>query len=193
MTSNSLSPEFSKTVSNALPAFVQRGLPSPFHDLLNDLEGKWRVHKEIYVATGSPERPARSSGMVTRRNWFVGTAKHLLDTTEGTVNGSPYYRLGVLGFSNVDGEYEWTTFDGLNSNMMLYRSEKLDKPTRKIAMTGVFTDQGLIDETTAGKQIAMRTVIDIKDRDHHTIDLYFTPPERREMLIEHTEYERTEK
>jgi hypothetical protein len=60
-------------------------------------------------------------------------------------------------------------------------------------MTGVFTDQGLIDETTAGKQIAMRTVIDIKDRDHHTIDLYFTPPERREMLIEHTEYERAEK
>jgi len=157
---------------------------------LNDLEGNWQVRKEIYVATGSPEKPARSSGIVTRRNWFGGTAKHLLDITEGTVDGSPYYRLGVLGFSNVDGEYEWSTFDGLNANMMLYRSEKLATPRRNIAMTGVFTDQGLFDETTAGKQIPMRTVIDIPNRDHHTIDLFFTPPGREEMLIEHTVYDR---
>jgi hypothetical protein len=83
-----------KPASKPLPAFVERGLPGLFHELLKDLEGSWRVQKEIYITSGSREKPARSSKMIARRKWFGVTAKHLLDVTQGTVDGAPYYSLG---------------------------------------------------------------------------------------------------
>lgn len=173
-----------------LPAFVQRGLPGVFHQVLEPLSGTWRVDKEIYIAGASREKPAKSDGMTAQRKWIGGTAKHLMDITRGSLAGSPYYRLGVLGFSNVDNVYEWSTFDGVNANMMLYKSARLEIPSNTIIVTGVFTDQGLIDEQTAGKEVAMRTLFTIDSRDRHVIELYFTPPQRDEMLIDRSIYTR---
>jgi hypothetical protein len=171
------------------PLFVQRGMPGPFHAVLKSLQGEWSVSKEIYIAIGSPGAPAKSAGMMAQRHWFGG-GRHLLDTTAGAIGGSPYYRLGVLGFSNPDGCYEWVTFDAINSNQMLYRGPRLSKPSMHLSMTGIFTDQGLLGEELAGKQIPMRTLIDIQDNDRHLIELYFTPPGRGEVLIDRSVYTR---
>ena len=53
--------------------------------------------------------------------------------------------------------------------------------------------EGLISEQTAGLVIAQRTVIRIQSDDRHEIDLYFTPPGRAEMLIDHSIYTRMQK
>lgn len=173
----------------AMPPFVQRGLPGRFHKAIHSLQGEWLVDKEIYIAIGSPQAPAKSVGMVAQRFWFAG-GRHLHDVTQGALAGAPYYRLGILGFSNIDSSYEWVTFDALNSNMMLYRSARLDAPSPRLELNGTFTDQGLLGETFAGKQIAMRTVFDIQSDDRHLIELYFTPPGRGEQLIDRSVYTR---
>lgn len=173
---------------NSPPPFVKRGLPGPFHAVLDPLVGQWRVDKEIYIAIGSPQKPAKSSGMVTKRRWFGGS-RHLEDITQGTIGGS-YYRLGVLGFSNVDSCYEWVTFDALNANLMLYRSARLDKPSQSIVMTGTFTDQGLLGEDSVGKEIPMRTQLEIDSHDRHSISLFFMPPGRGDILIDKSHYTR---
>jgi hypothetical protein len=171
------------------PLFVQRGLPGAFHAALKPLQGEWQVDKEIYIAVGSAQAPAKSSGMMAQRSWFGG-GKHLQDATAGALGGAPYYRLGVLGFSNIDSRYEWVTFDALNANLMLYRSPRLEKPVSHIDLTGVFTDQGLLGEEFVGKEIPMRTMIDIETDDRHIIELYFTPPGRTELLIDRSVYSR---
>jgi hypothetical protein len=171
------------------PAFVQRGLPDQFHNALKPLEGEWRVDKRIYIAVGSPEKPAFSKEMIARRRWVAG-GRHLVDVTEGKMGDSPYYRLGVLGFSNIDRRYEWSTFDGMNANRMIYVGDVLQMPSSMIEMKGVFTDQGLIAESTAGKEVKMRTVIQIDSADRHTIELYLTPPGGSEKLIDKSVYER---
>jgi hypothetical protein len=171
------------------PPFVRRGLPGPFHLTIKALEGQWRVDKRIYIAIGSREKPAISDRMMATREWFGG-GKHLRDITQGALAGSSYYRLGVLGFSNVDSRYEWVTFDGLNANMMLYRSGRMQHPSQQIELTGVFTDQGLLGEEFAGKEVAMRTTIGIESADRHVIELYFTPPGRSELLIDRSIYTR---
>ena len=173
-----------------VPPFAQRGLPGPFHEVLKALEGEWSVDKQIYIANGSRDKPAVSSNMVSRRQW-VGGGKHLLDITEGSMGAAPYYRLGVLGFSNMDHRYEWSTFDGLNANRMMYQSAPLASPSHTITLTGTFTDQGLIGEETTGKTIAMRTSIQIENENRHIIELYFTPPGRPEMLIDRSIYTRS--
>jgi hypothetical protein len=181
--------ETSTGSGSSVPLFVQRGMPGAFHEVLKALEGEWLVDKRIYIAVGTREKPAVSSNMVAKRQWVAG-GRHLLDITEGSLGGSPYYRLGVFGFSNIDHRYEWSTFDGLNANRMIYQGARVDEPSHTIVMTGVFTDQGLLGEKTVGKQIAMRTVIQIEDIDRHVIELYFRPGGSSELLIDRSVYTR---
>ncbi|RWJ04860.1 MAG: DUF1579 domain-containing protein [Mesorhizobium sp.] len=172
-----------------VPPFVQRGLPGPFHAVIRPLEGTWNVDKRIYIAIGTKDRPAVSEGMTCKRHWFGG-GKHLEDITVGSIGGSAYYRMGVLGFSTMDRCYEFATFDALNANAMIYRSVALDAPGPRIVLTGVFTDQGLLGEAYTGKSIPMRTTIEILGPDRHSIDLHFMPPGEREVLIDHSTYAR---
>lgn len=182
-------PSSATLAADAPPGFVQRGLPGPFQAALAPLAGDWNVDKQIFIAIGSPAHPATSTGVVSHRTW-VGGGKHLMDVTEGKVGGEPYYRLGVLGFSNVDHRYEWVTFDALNANQMLYYSPPLKTPGGVLELRGQFTDQGLLGEASAGKSIPMRTMIRIDGPDRHVIELYFAPPGKPEILIDRSIYTR---
>ena len=182
-----------------VPGFIRRGLPGPGHAALRGLEGEWRVEKALYIAVGTREKPAVSRDLTARRHWIAG-GRFLHDVTEGSIAGGPYYRMGVLGYSNEDARYEFVTVDGMNANMMIYRSDPVKRAEHSdaarhsaISMSGTFTDQGLISEQTAGLVIAQRTVIRIQNDDRHEIDLYFTPPGRAEMLIDHSIYTRMQK
>jgi Protein of unknown function (DUF1579) len=182
-----------------VPGFIRRGLPGPGHATLRGLQGDWRVEKALYIAVGTREKPAVSSDLIARRHWIAG-GRFLHDVTEGSIAGGPYYRMGVLGYSNEDARYEFVTVDGMNANMMIYRSDPVKGAGHSdaarhfaISLSGTFTDQGLISEQTAGLVIAQRTVIRIQSDDRHEIDLYFTPPGRAEILIDHSIYTRMRK
>ena len=178
-----------QTAPSDVPPFVRRGLPGSFHEALKPLEGKWNVEKRIYIAVGTKEHPAVSHAMTCTREW-VGGGKHLVDVTQGSLGDSPYYRMGVLGFSTMDHRYEWATFDALNANSMLYASAPMDTPKSRIEMIGTFTDQGLLGEAYAGKSVPMRTMIDIQGPDRHAIDLVFMPRGKAEILIDRSTYTR---
>jgi hypothetical protein len=176
--------------SQSLPPFVQRGLPSAFHAALRPLEGRWRATKQIFIAIGTAEHPATSEDIITTRSWIAG-GRHLMDVTQGSIGGTTYYRMGVISFSNVDHRYEFATFDGMNANSMLYRSEPLDRHANLIVLSGTFTDQGLLGEALAGKTIPMRTIIRINDLDQHEIELRFdVPGGQQDLLIDRTTYTR---
>jgi hypothetical protein len=99
--------------------------------------------------------------------------------------------MGVLSFSNIDRRYEFATFDGMNANSMLYRSEPLERPGTVIVLSGTFTDQGLLGEAFAGKAIPMRTIILINGPDRHEIELRFdVPGGQQNLLIDRTVYTR---
>jgi Protein of unknown function (DUF1579) len=183
-------------LAQELPGFVRRGLPGPGHAALKHLEGDWRVEKALYIAVGTRERPAVSSGMIAHHRWIAG-GRYLHDITEGTIAGGPYYRMGLLGYSNVDARYEWVTADGVNANLMIYRSDSMSGNQLshtgaglEITLSGTFTDQGLISEQNAGRSVRQRTVIRIQSEDRHELDLYFTPAGGPEVLIDHSVYTR---
>jgi hypothetical protein len=181
-------------LAQELPGYVRRGLPGPGQAALKYLEGDWRVEKALYIALGTRERPAVSSGMIAHRRWIAG-GRYLHDITEGTIAGEPYYRMGLLGYSNMDARYEWVTADGLNANLMIYRSDPMSgnqlsntAAGLEITLSGIFTDQGLISEQNAGRSVKQRTVIRIQGEGRHEIDLYFTPAGGPEILIDHSVY-----
>lgn len=180
----------SANAAQPLPPFVQRGLPNEFHDALKPLEGNWRATKQIFIALGTAENPATSDQITTIRSW-IGGGRHLLDITQGSIGGNSYYRMGVLSFGTIDRRYEFATFDGMNANSMLYRSEAMGRPGNEIILSGTFTDQGLLGEAFAGKTIPMRTIIRIDGPDRHEIELRFdVPGGQQNLLIDRTVYTR---
>jgi hypothetical protein len=178
--------------SGAVPNWVRRGFPGPGHAALAPLAGTWHVRMGIYATMGrrDSDPPITSDDIVAHREW-VGDGRYLEDTTQGTIEGSRYWRRGWLGYSNMDRDYEWVTIDALNSEMMSYASKRGSGPAKTISMDGVFTDQGVAGEQFAGKRIGMRTLIRIDDNDHHTIELYFTRPGDKERLATRATYTRT--
>lgn len=166
-----------------LPDWYRRGLPSSGHAALEPLVGLWRVHMEIHATLGrtADEPPLVSDDIICKREWVAG-GRYLEDTTEGTLEGAPYWRRGWLGYSNMDRRYEWVTIDATNATMMIYLGEPASGEEQPLNMTGVFTDQGVAGEAAVGKSVPMRTEITIESEDRHVFDLYFTPPGMTEVL-----------
>ena len=166
-------------------------MPGEMHKRLESLVGEWAVEKTIYIAGGSADKPLVSRDLVCRRNWIMETGnRYLQDVTQGMLNGNPYYRLGILGYSTMDKRYEWNTIDALNANMMTYKGGNNSGPNPEISMSGEFTDQGVLGDKYAGKTIRQRTVIKIEASDRHMFELYFTPPGEKERLVDRTVYTR---
>ena len=173
-----------------LPTFAQRGLPGPAHKALEPLIGTWQVEKTSFIAGGTPQKPVTSTALTSRRQW-IADGRFVRDETQGQIAGNKYWRLGLLGYDTMSRCYEWVTVDGLNSMMMIYRAAPQSGQQQPIVMTGVFTDQGLIDESTNGKPVQQRTVIRIENNDRHVIELYLRPPGRAEFLADRAVYTRT--
>jgi hypothetical protein len=186
-TPGSAAPQKSATT----PAWVLRGTPGPGHKALEPLIGRWRVHKSIYGTMGrSPDLPPIiSDDIITTREW-VANGHYIQDTTEGTLNGDKYWRRGWLGYSIMDQRYEWVTIDPLNTTMMYYLGKPGSGVSVPIEVTGVFTDQGVVNEQTVGKPVRQRTAIRIESNDQHTFELYFTPPGGKEQLADRSVYKR---
>ena len=174
-----------------VPAWVQRGLPSEGHAALEPLIGTWQVEKSIFGTMGrSPDLPPIVSDDITTTREWVAAGHYIQDTTTGTVDGQPYWRRGWLGYSNMDRRYEWVTIDSLNTTMMIYLGKPGSGRRLPIDVSGVFTDQGVVNERTVGKAVRQRTVIRIENNDRHVSELYFTPPEGKEQLADRSVYTR---
>ncbi|SDM06462.1 DUF1579 family protein [Nonomuraea jiangxiensis] len=164
--------------------------PGPYQHALDPLVGTWQAIKTNYVL--SPDgQPIVSKDITVRTRWIAKTSGRFLEEeTEGTLGGNKYFRVGVLGFSNIDRRYEWTTFDNVTPTSMTYRGPALTHGTSKISMPGQFTDPGILGPDYLGKTIPMRTVITIRSNEQHTFDLYFTPPGQKERLVDRVVYTR---
>ena len=177
---------------NDQPAMIRNGQPGAMHRRLDSLVGDWDVEMTFYIAGGSVAKPLVAGGMSCHREWITETGnRHLRDVTQGTVGGNPYYRLGILSYSNIDRRYEWNTVDALNSNMMTYKGAKNSGSlTGDIVMSGEFTDQGVLGDAYVGKSIRQKTVIKIASDNNHVFELYLTPPGEKERLVSTARYTR---
>ncbi|MFC4910034.1 DUF1579 family protein [Actinomadura gamaensis] len=181
----------SSSPSAAGPAAPAGNLdPGPNHRRLDPLVGTWKAVKTNYLLGGNG-KPVVSRDITVRTRWIAKTGGRFLEErTEGTLAGKHYFRLGILGFSNIDRRYEWTTFDSVTPTAMTYRGPRVSGTPSVLSIPGAFTDPGLLGPRYYGKTIPMRTVITIPRNGHPTFDLYFTPPQQKERLVDRVVYTR---
>jgi hypothetical protein len=166
----------------AVPPWMQRGMPGSGQAALEPLVGSWRVELSIYGTMGrSPDLPPLVSRDIRTTRVWIADGQYIEDTTEGTVEGKPYWRRGWLGYSNLDRRYEWVTI-APRVPMMIYLGKPGSGEKMPIDVSGVFTDQGVVSEQTVGRPVVQRTLIRIEGNDRHISELYFTPPGGKEQL-----------
>ena len=166
----------------APPAWVQRGIPRAGHAALAPLVGSWRVELSVHGTMGrSPNLPPIVSRDIRTTRVWIADGQYLEDTTEGTVDGKPYWCCGWLGDSNLDRRYEWVTI-APRVPMMIYLGKPGSGEKLPIDVSGVFTDQGVVNEQTVGKPVVQRTVFRVESKDRHVSESYFTPPGGKEQL-----------
>ena len=179
------------TTQQPVPQWIQRGIPGSGHKVLAPLIGSWNVELSIYGTMGrSPDLPPIVSSDIRATRVWIADGQYIEDTTEGTVDGKPYWRRGWLGYSNLDRRYEWVTV-APRVPMMIYLGKPGSGEQMPIEVTGVFTDQGVVNEQTVGKPVGQRTVIHIESNDCHIFELYFKPPEGKEQLALRMVYTRS--
>jgi hypothetical protein len=174
-----------------MPKWLSRGLPGQGHAVLTPLVGTWHVQMSFYGTLGrrADQPPLVTEDLISRKQWVAGE-RYIEDTMEGTLGGAPVWRKGWLGYSIMDGRYEWVTIDPVNTTMMRFEGVPNSAGQVPISMSGIFTDQGVAGEETVGKSVGMRTVIKIESNDRHVFELYFTRPGQQETLATRGVYTR---
>jgi hypothetical protein len=148
--------ETPQTVKQDVPNWLSRGIPGAGHTALAPPIGSWRVELSIFGTLGrSPDLPPIVSKDIRSTRVWIADGQYIEDTTEGTVDGQPYWRRGWLGYSNIDRRYEWVTV-APRVPMMIYLGKPGSGEKLPIEVTGVFTDQGVVSEQTVGKTIVQR-------------------------------------
>ncbi|GAA4094612.1 DUF1579 family protein [Actinomadura miaoliensis] len=182
--------QYQPTARHVSAAPADNLTPGAYHRALDPLVGTWKAVKYNYIL-GSGGEPIVSRDITVKMRWISKTGGRFLEEkTEGTLGGNRYYRVGILGFSNIDRRYEWTTFDSVTPTAMTYRGAPVAGTSSVLSIPGTFTDPGVLGPDYLGKTIAMRTVITIARDGRHSFDLYFTPPGQSERLVDRVIYTR---
>ena len=177
-------------IAQESPAWVKRGAKGAGQEAMAPLVGSWNVELSIFGTMGrSPDQPPIVSRDIRTTRTWIADGHYIEDTTEGTVDGKPYWRRGWLGYSNMDRRYEWVTVAPLVP-MMIYQGKPGSGERMPIEVSGTFTDQGVVGEATVGKPVGQRTLFKIESPDRHVSELYFTPPGGKEQLAMRMVYTR---
>lgn len=159
----------------------EMGAPTGAHERLKPFEGTFHAEVKIWMGPGEPMTS-------------TGTMTSTLDL------GSRFLQQRYVGdpsdgpFSNFEGRGYW----GFNTTTNKYEGFWIDT-----ASTVMQTDTGDVDESGTvwtmtgstpgekpGTTMTKRSVITLKDNDHHSIEMYFEGPQGGEVKAMEIQYTR---
>ena len=165
--------------------------------------GDWNVTQRIF--SGGDAAPLVSVGVTAHKKWIL-EERQLQEEMSGILAGMEMHKLTFLGYNNINGRYEFTTFDNLDTQTMTYHGQP-DASGKVITLTapytqavyGGFVSGDGISKATGAKQgpafitgiaFVVRDVLTITDNDHHTLQMFFTPAGGKEALSVQYDYTR---
>ncbi len=162
----------------AMMAAWQKAMtPSAGHARLEKFVGAWDTRMTFVMEPGVP--PEVSQGKSENR-WVLG-GRYLEQRFEGTSMGMPFEGIGYTAYDNIRGKYIGTWMDNFGTGMMT--SDGVGKPTDKKM------ESELVAFEPSGKRVRFTSKVLVKDRDHHTYEMWTKGPKGkmfRTMLIEYT-------
>jgi len=141
--------------------------PSAGHKRLAPMVGTFRAMTEFVMAPGVP--PQVHDGISENR--FVLGGRYLEQTYRGTAMGMPFEGIGYTGYDNPSKRYVGTWMDTFGTGLMI--STGVGRPSdSKI----VFATEAI---EPSGRKIHFDSIITVKDRDHHSYEMWTKAPNGR--------------
>jgi hypothetical protein len=152
--------------------------PAAGHKRLEPLVGTFRARTEFVMAPGTP--PQIHEG--TSQNRLVLGGRFLEQAYSGTAMGMPFEGIGYTGYDNASQRYVGSWMDTFGTGLML--SVGVGRPSdSKIA----FATEAI---EPSGKKILFDASITVKDRDHHSYEMWTKAPNGKRYRNMIVTYER---
>ncbi|MBO6738501.1 MAG: DUF1579 family protein [Phycisphaerales bacterium] len=149
------------TMPEELAACAAVGKTSQEHELLKQFVGQWDSKVTIWFGEGQSHT---SEGVMTNEMDLGGRfLKHTYSDSDDYFHGR-----GFWGYNTLDKRWEGFWIDDMATFFQVDHGQH-DPKTNTWEMTGNMTDPG------SGTPMHKRTVITVKDADHHSMETYFTP------------------
>ena len=154
--------------------------PGPQHEMLKKMAGEWNATVTMQMDPSQPPEVEQSTSTLT----MVMGDRYCQEMVTGQMMGQPFSGMGLTGYDNVLGKYVSTWVDNMGTGIMT-STGTADASGKVITWIGTMSDP------VTGKPTKERMVTTIKDDDHHTFEMYGTPPGgKKEMKMLTIEYSR---
>jgi len=154
--------------------------PGPQHEMLKKMAGEWNAKVTSQMDPSQPPEVEQSTSTLT----MLMDGRYCQEVASGSMMGQPFSGMGLTGYDNVLGKYVSTWIDNMGTGIMT-------SVGTADASGKVITWIGTMSDPVTGKVSKERMVTTIKDDDHHTFEMYGTPPGgKKEMKMLTIEYSR---
>ena len=159
---------------------TKAAMPGPQHEMLKKMAGEWNAKVTMQMDPSQPPEVNQSTSTLT----MLMDGRYCQEVTSGNMMGQPFSGMGLTGYDNVLGKYISTWVDNMGTGIMT-------SVGTADASGKVITWIGTMSDPVTGKQTKERMVTTITDDDHHTFEMYGTPPGgKKEMKMLTIEYSR---
>ena len=159
----------------------QAGATTEHHDALKPFAGTFRAEIRMWMGPGEPER---MSGTM-RNEWILG-GRFLQQTFEGDGAEGPFGKFegrGFWGYNTATDKYEGVWIDNASTMMQVEQGHREGEGN-------IWTMVGELTNPQTGHTMSKRSVITLKDEDHHTMEMFFTGQDGNEHKSMEIEYAR---
>jgi len=159
---------------------MKAATPGPQHEMLKKMAGEWNAKVTSMMDPSKPAQVENSTSTLT----MLMDGRYCQEVVSGQMMGQPFSGMGITGYDNVLGKYVSTWIDNMGTGIMT----SVGTPD---ASGKVINWSGTMNDPVTGKPSKERMVTTIKDDDHHTFEMYGTPPGgKKEMKMMTIEYSR---
>jgi hypothetical protein len=158
-------PQMSAEQKAMMEKMTKAATPGPEHAKLAKMAGDWTCKVKYQMDPSQPWQESQTTATVTT----LLDGRYIQEVDRGEMNGMPFNGVGVTGFDNVIGKYVWTWIDNMGTGIMTGVGTA-DASGKVLTMIGTMNDP------MTGKPSKSRMVTTIIDDDHHTFEMFGTPP-----------------
>jgi hypothetical protein len=173
-------PKMSVEQQAMMDKMAKAATPGPQHEMLKKMAGEWNAKVTSQMDPSQPAEVEQSTSTLT----MLMDGRYCQEVTSGKMMGQPFSGMGMTGYDNVLGKFVSTWIDNAGTGIMTSEGT-LDKSGKVITWIGSMSDP------MTGKVSHPRMVTTFGDDDHHTFEMFSTPPGgKKEMKMLTIEYSR---
>ncbi len=164
--------EMTEEQKKMMELMTKYGSPGEHHKLLEHFAGEWDLTTKYWTA---PDTEPQESQATASSEWVLG-GRYLMEKVAGTMMGSPFHGISILGYDSYAEQYNTLWIDEMSTMFFLQSGSCNEDGT-------VFTFEGTYDDYLTGrKDIKQRTITTIIDGDKHISKMYNPAPDGSEYM-----------